>query len=105
MTQEEDKLWRLAQKRVAFKRHLFVYIVCNLSLIIIWYFSEGRYNEDKSYWFIYPLAGWGIGLVFHYWSAYHDDESSVKKEYQRLKKENGAEGTDSQNQNPPASGQ
>lgn len=27
----------------------------------------------------------GIGLVIHYWNAYHDDESSVEREYTRLK--------------------
>ena len=44
-----------------FKRHLFAYVAVNLLLIGI----NLSGNPDKL-WFIYPLLGWGIGLVLHW---------------------------------------
>lgn len=86
---DDDKLWNLAQKRVAFRRHFFVYVLVNISLVVLWYFTEYksvRMEGDKiSYWFIYPLFGWGIGVAFHYWNAFHDDAGSIEKEYSKLK--------------------
>lgn len=89
MTQPyDDKLWKIAQKRVSFRRHLMVYILVNIALIVIWYLSRDpeKAKSVTTYWFLYPLCGWGIGLVLHYWNAYHDDDSSVEKEFNRLKK-------------------
>lgn len=89
MTQPyDDKLWKIAQKRVSFRRHLMVYILVNIALIVIWYLSRDpeKVKSATTYWFLYPLCGWGIGLVLHYWNAYHDDDSSVEKEFNRLKK-------------------
>ncbi len=88
MTQPyEDKLWKIAQKRVSFRRHLMVYILVNIALIVIWYLSRDteKPRTATSFWFLYPLCGWGIGLVLHYWNAYHDDDTSVDKEYRKLK--------------------
>lgn len=84
----DDKVWKMAQKRVSFRRHLIVFILVNIALIVIWYLSWDRTKERGvlTYWFLYTLCGWGIGLVIHYWNAYHDDESSVEKEYDRLKR-------------------
>ena len=40
-----------------FYRHLTVYGVVNLGLILIWAISGGNY-----FWPIWVLAGWGIGI-------------------------------------------
>lgn len=51
---------RMAAVRFAFYIHLVVYVFVNLMLIAInlattpWYF-----------WFMWPLLGWGIGLLAH----------------------------------------
>ncbi|GAH65987.1 unnamed protein product, partial [marine sediment metagenome] len=37
-------------------------------------------------WFLFPAGGWGIGIVFHFLSAYGHRTMSVEKEYQKLKK-------------------
>jgi len=39
-------------------------------------------------WFLFPAGGWGIGLIFHFLSAYGPlgGAMSVEKEYQKLKK-------------------
>ncbi len=83
----DDKLWKMAQKRVSFRRHSIVFILVNIALAVIWYLSWDQTAErgPLTFWFLYTLCGWGIGLVIHYWNAYHDDESSVEKEYNKLK--------------------
>lgn len=112
--QDEKRLWEIAQKHVAFRRHLIVYVLVNIALIVIWYLSWDKEapRTALTFWFLYALCGWGIGVVFHYWSAYHDDDRSVEKEYQKLKAMQNAAGTDktaetaipdsTSNTNPPA---
>ncbi len=82
----DDNLWRLAQKRVSFRRHFVVYILVNIALIALWYFTSYQRGETAGYWFVYPLFGWGIGVAFHYWNAFHDDDDSVDKEYKKMRK-------------------
>jgi hypothetical protein len=57
---------RVRQMR-EFYTHLVVYIVVNLILVAIWYFTNGI---DGFPWFLFPLAGWGIGLFFHWYSVF-----------------------------------
>lgn len=63
MTQEE--IYQLARKRVEEKKallvHAIVYVVVNAVLIVIWASTSPGYP-----WFLWPLGGWGIGLVFHF---------------------------------------
>ena len=62
----EDAKYRRAKKRVenlkAFYIHLIVYILANFMFIII---NVMNYEESNHWWFVYPLLGWGIGLVSH----------------------------------------
>lgn len=89
----DEKIYGKAKKRVAFRRHLLVYILVNAGIIVIWYLVE-YLNRDPdpipqkiNYWFLYPLAGWGIGLAFHYWNTFHDDDASVDREFNKIKKQ------------------
>ena len=60
----EEEIYALARKRVKEKKdfynHIAIYVVINLLLVIIWAFTGHGYP-----WFIWPLAGWGVGLIFH----------------------------------------
>ncbi len=62
LTQEE--IYNLARKRVEEKKalliHVVVYVVVNALLVVIWWVSGSSYP-----WFVWPLAGWGVGLIFH----------------------------------------
>ncbi len=53
-----------AKKRVKkvkeFYIHLIIYICVNSFLIIV-----NLLNSSSGYWFIFPLLGWGIGLLSH----------------------------------------
>ncbi len=86
---KDPALWRIAQKRASFKRHLTAYVVINIFLWIIWFFTNETYGVDNSSlpfpWPLWTMFGWGIGLVFHYLSAYvNTDQNPVGKEYDKL---------------------
>ena len=50
------KLWN---DRV-FVVHLTVYLAVNILLAAI-----SLREPHTEYWFLWPLAGWGIGIIFH----------------------------------------
>jgi hypothetical protein len=82
-TLSDTQLRQLAHKRVEFRSHLFVYCIVIGALWIIWFFTGSRYI-----WPVWPMVGWGIGLVFHYVFEYRSARFlSEEDEYNKLKKE------------------
>ena len=79
---EDKELRRLARERIDFKRHLLVYIVVICFLALINFLTSRQFP-----WFLFPAGGWGIGIVFHFLSAYGPlhGPMSVEREYQKLK--------------------
>jgi hypothetical protein len=79
-----DELWIVAKRRANFKRSLFTYIVMNCFFVAIWYFTSG-YNSY--YWPIWPMIGWGFGILMQYIGAYQSNNLfSTEEEYEKLKK-------------------
>jgi hypothetical protein len=62
MTSEESTIDRLAHRRAKAKlgwySHATIYLIVNMGLITL-SLATGRH------WAIFPLLGWGIGLLFH----------------------------------------
>jgi hypothetical protein len=85
--QRDEKLWRMAKKRADFQRSLVSYFVVNGFLWFIWWFSAGRKGAGGFMpWPIWPMIGWGIGLIFQYLNAYGGSKTDlVEKEYEKLK--------------------
>jgi len=82
MEVQDDPLWKLARKRADFKKHILVYIVINAFLWAVWFFT----TPMGYIWPIWASLGWGIGLVFNYFDAYHlSTEEMTRKEYEKLK--------------------
>jgi len=81
----DEKLWKKAGERVAFKKHLTTYVLVNIFLWLLWYFtSDGHQNTFA--WPIFTTVGWGIGIVAHYFKTYvNDEEETIQKEYNKLK--------------------
>lgn len=52
-------------RRRAFLVHLCVYAAVNLMLVGVWALAGGGYP-----WFLFPLMGWGVGVVAHAATAY-----------------------------------
>lgn len=88
---KDPEIWKIAQKRAGFKRHAIVYLIVNSFLWLIYFMNSsnvfrGNLNEmDNVPWPVWPMFGWGIGLVFNYLSAYHQRDSLTEKEYNKLK--------------------
>ena len=55
----------LAKARVEFKIHLYTFIVVMSLLLII-----DLLTSPGSIWFVWPLLGWGIGLIVHALTVY-----------------------------------
>ena len=82
-TLTDTQLHELARKRVEFRTHLIVYFVIISMLWVVWYLTGRSYP-----WPLWPMAGWGIGVIFHYLFDYRPSHYlSQEEEYLRLKKE------------------
>lgn len=61
---EQDFRYQRAKERVAALRgfyiHLTVFVVVNLVLVLI-----NLIVTPSTFWFIWPLLGWGIGIALH----------------------------------------
>ena len=88
----EEELYKVARKRVEEKKgfftHLAIYILINLILVLIWAFASGGGFP----WFIFPLGGWGIGILFHFLGVFVFsgetgwEKKELEKEVERLRK-------------------
>ena len=87
----EEQIYELAKKRVEEKRgfftHLTVYILVNIMLVLIWRFANGGGFP----WFIFPLGGWGIGLIIHFLNVFifgaKSDKGAIEKEAERIRRD------------------
>lgn len=78
------QLWKKAAKRVAFKRHFLTYLLVNILLWGIYFFSEEK--GDKLPWPVWVSFFWGIGLLSHFFKSFTEwSIFSVDKEYEKLK--------------------
>ncbi len=86
--QRDERLWKLAKERVAFKWSFASYIFVNTFLVGVWFFTTG---PSHYFWPIWPILGWGLGVGLHYARAYYgNDVFSAENEYESLKKKNNS---------------
>ena len=87
----EEQIYEEAKKRVEAKKgfytHLVVYVIVNIILVLIWWFT----TRGDFPWFIFPLGGWGIGLLFHGLGVFVFDrktnKTAIEKEAEKIRKE------------------
>ena len=81
----DPRLWQIARRRAGFKRHLATYIIINIFLWMIWFFTSSRTDQNGIPWPAWASLGWGIGLAYNYMGAYMTNpDNSVEKEYDKL---------------------
>ena len=88
----EEELRKIARQRAKAKSgfyiHLIVYIVVNILLVAIWYFTS---DTNEFPWFVFPLGGWGIALVLHAVTTFYGGNSledrMTERELAKLKAE------------------
>lgn len=52
------------ERRLGFRVHLMSYVVVQLMLVATWWLTSN--GGEVMPWFVFPLFGWGIGVVAHY---------------------------------------
>src|SRR2546425_3163245 len=73
----------IAEARYGFRWHLAIYIIVNLGLVAIWYYTGAGFP-----WPIFPILFWGLGVLGHYWGAYHTTGGGwIERETQKILQE------------------
>jgi hypothetical protein len=72
------------KKRRDFSGHLLVYVLVNGFLVVIWALT----GDHGFFWPVFPMAGWGIGVVMNAWDVYRNDEfgeEPIRREMEHLR--------------------
>jgi fatty acid desaturase len=85
----EEEIYEAAKKRVEEKKgfitHFIIYLCINAMLVIIWACTGHGFP-----WFVFPLGGWGIGILFHFLGVYvfpkEEDTEAIEKEAAKIRK-------------------
>lgn len=78
----EQAVERLKKKR-DFKTHVLIYVTVNAFLVVIWAVTGADF-----FWPIFPILGWGIGIVANAWDVYGRKpitEEEIRREADRLR--------------------
>jgi hypothetical protein len=78
----QQALQRLRKKR-DFRSHVVIYLSVNAVLVVIWAVASGGF-----FWPIFPILGWGIGVVANAWDVYGRKpitEDEIRRESDRLR--------------------
>jgi hypothetical protein len=79
-----DRAVRRLRKKSDFRTHVMIYLTVNAVLVAIWATTGHGY-----FWPIFPILGWGIGVVANAWDVYRRDgfsEDRVRREMDRLRR-------------------
>jgi hypothetical protein len=86
--QTEDSLRQQALKRLkkkrGFRTHLITYVSVNTLLVVIWAVTGADF-----FWPIFPILGWGIGVLLNAWDVYGRkpiSEHEIAREVDRLRR-------------------
>ena len=87
----EESIYEEARKRVeakkGFNKHLLVYVIVNIMLILIWAFASGGGYP----WFLWVLGFWVIGVIFNYFDAFvrlgKVNKAAIEKEAEKIRGE------------------
>ena len=83
--QKDEQLWQMGKARVAFRWSFLTYFLVNGFLVVIWFFTSG---PGSYFWPIWSMLGWGIGIAFQYFHAYHGNSiMTTEQEYEKLKRQ------------------
>ena len=72
------------KKKREFWTHLFIYFLVNAALVGIWAVA----TPDSLFWPIFPMLGWGIGVVANAWDVFLRrpiTEAEIDREEKRLR--------------------
>ena len=62
------------KKKHDFRAHVLVYSLVNAFLVVIWAVTGADF-----FWPIFPIVGWGIGVVMNAWDVYRSEEPTEER--------------------------
>jgi len=71
---------RRVKAKVGFYWHLASYVLVNGILVAIYLLSSLAAGEFYYFWPLWPMACWGIGLIFHYLAVYVFPDTPADRE-------------------------
>jgi 2TM domain len=83
-----DELRACAIKRLHDRRgltaHALAYGSVNVLFVALWLSTGAGF-----FWPLFPICGWGIGLVFHAWSVFWPEpgEAQIDREIERIRRD------------------
>lgn len=78
-----ERAIRRLKKRRDFYAHVLIYVMVNTFLVAIWALT----SADGFFWPIFPMVGWGIGVVMNGLDALRGDqfrEGAIRREIERM---------------------
>ena len=71
------------KKKSEFKAHLIVYVLVNTLVVSVWAMT----GTNHFFWPVFPIAGWGIGVVMNAWDVYRKppSEHAIRREMDHLR--------------------
>jgi hypothetical protein len=87
-TDQDAELRKAALKHIQAKRgfliHAITYVVINALIVAVWAFAD----SGGLFWPIFPILGWGVGLILHGVMVYkgQPSESEIEREMARLRR-------------------
>lgn len=80
-TELRDRAVEQLKKKRAFYGHLLVYVLFNAMIVVVWAMTTHGF-----FWPIFPMLGWGIGVVMNAWDVWRGDFTSdqIAREMARL---------------------
>jgi hypothetical protein len=82
-TDLRERAIKRIKKRRDFHTHVLVYVLVNTFLVVIWAVTDA----GGFFWPVFPIVGWGIGVVMNAWDVYireELDEDEILAEMQRM---------------------
>lgn len=73
------------KKKRDFTTHVFMYVTINAALVAIWAIT----SAGGFFWPIFPMLGWGIGVIANAWDVYGRkplSEAEIRHEQERLRR-------------------
>ena len=91
-----DKDYHLAKKRVKAKKEFYQHL-STFVVMAIFFFLLNAVTAFGNWWFHWPILGWGIGVLFHYFDVFglpgvgeisnSWEEKAMEEELRRIERE------------------
>lgn len=91
----EREIYERAKKKVNAKKGFFVHFTC-YAIFTIFLFTLNMRTSPEFWWSLFPILGWGMGVVGHYTNVFglpfaggDWEEKELEKEMKKLEKRAG----------------